>query len=391
MDIIPPGTDLSKVPLGVNPNGDPPNFVDPPSLTVGVQSVGITLAVTTLIFLVLRLRNYTKLNHGLVLDDVFLLIAYGLALAYTIMASTLGRLSKHMWDVPMSEINEDYLKKLFATSIIYGPMFFFAKAAILLLYYRAFKPKIWMRWSIFIIMGLMFGTYWMAVPLNFIYCMPHHGRPWDVTVLTNCNHLRIPGLVHGGMNVAADVTLVCLPIPVVSKLQIPLGKKIAILGIFATGLLALVCSILAVYYRVMIINGEDSLWANAQAWIVIQAEIYAAICVACMPSLAKLGRFRFKESKLYTTLQSLLRSTGRTSNASQRTKRFQPSPNASVSALKHDPAEVSEADCSFSSIHGAEDGYELQRTDGAYRLITVDVTSQEASLEVRSKEQGIND
>lgn len=71
------------------------------------------------------------------------------------------------------------------------------------------------------------------------------------------------------MNVAADVVMVLLPIPIISKLQVPLSKKIALSAIFATGLLALICSVLAVYYRVQISYGKDPVWSNAQAWIVM--------------------------------------------------------------------------------------------------------------------------
>ena len=69
MDAIPPGTDLSKIPMAVNPSGAPPNFDHSPNLIKAVQGVGISLAAITLVFLIIRLRIYIKLNRGLVLDD----------------------------------------------------------------------------------------------------------------------------------------------------------------------------------------------------------------------------------------------------------------------------------------------------------------------------------
>lgn len=99
--------------------------------------------------------------------------------------------------------------------------------------------------------------------------MPHNEKPWDLTILSNCGHITIPGLVHGGLNVVADVVLVLLPIPIITKLHVPTSKKIAISAIFATGVLALICSILAVYYRIQISYGADPVWSNAQAWIVM--------------------------------------------------------------------------------------------------------------------------
>ena len=77
----------------------------------------------------------------------------------------------------------------------------------------------------------------IAVPLNLYYCMPHNGDPWTIAVGINCQHLEIPGMVQAGMNIAADVTIFLLPLPVIAKLQIPLNKKIALGAIFATGLM----------------------------------------------------------------------------------------------------------------------------------------------------------
>ncbi|PSN65481.1 hypothetical protein BS50DRAFT_575474 [Corynespora cassiicola Philippines] len=373
---IPPGTDLSQVPMGPNPSGAPPDFEHGPSLIGGVQGVGISLAVVTTAFLITRLRVYVKLNRGLVLDDVFLLIAYVMALSYTVQASTLGRLCRHTWDTPLSEINEDYLKKLFATSIVYGPMFFFAKAAILILYYRAFGTKTWMRWTCWTMGVILFGAYWQTVPQTFIYCMPHNGRPWDATILVGCNRLKIPGLVHGAMNVAADIIMVIMPLPIIIKLHVPLSRKIALSAIFATGLLALICSALAVYYRVEISYGNDPVWSNAQAWIVIQAEIYAAICVACAPSLAKAWKWDFKSSRLYATLQSLLHSSGKSTQGSYPSKQASNGASESVSALQKRSVEDSKPIYSLGSIGSSDEGYEMQdrlQDSGVYRQFTIDV------------------
>ena len=107
------------------------------------------------------------------------------------------------------------------------------------------------------------------VPQNFVFCMPKPGHPWDLTVLANCNHLKIPGLVHGAINCVSDIVLFVLPLPVIAKLHVSAPKKFAISAIFGSALLGLICSILGIYYRVMISYGHDPVWANAQAFIVV--------------------------------------------------------------------------------------------------------------------------
>lgn len=51
--------------------------------------------------------------------------------------------------------------------------------------------------------------------------MAHSGRGWDLTLLSYCNHLATPGLVQAGMNIAVDVAIIILPLPVIYKLHMP--------------------------------------------------------------------------------------------------------------------------------------------------------------------------
>jgi hypothetical protein len=69
MSGLPPGVDPSQVPLAANPSGAPPNFVDPPSLIVAVQVVGIVLAVISLILVTSRLVLGYRLKRPFGLDD----------------------------------------------------------------------------------------------------------------------------------------------------------------------------------------------------------------------------------------------------------------------------------------------------------------------------------
>ena len=61
--------DLSKIPVGINPNGDPPNFVNPPSNHATVVGVGVTLSVISLFFVILRLTTNSTIAKKLGLDD----------------------------------------------------------------------------------------------------------------------------------------------------------------------------------------------------------------------------------------------------------------------------------------------------------------------------------
>jgi hypothetical protein len=65
---LPPGMDLSKIPLMPNPSGAPPNFVNPPDLMGAVLGVGIALMVLSGILLIFRLVTNYKISR-ITFDD----------------------------------------------------------------------------------------------------------------------------------------------------------------------------------------------------------------------------------------------------------------------------------------------------------------------------------
>jgi hypothetical protein len=61
--------DLTKIPLGVNPSGEPPNFETPPTLVHSALGTGVALVIIGGIFLAFRLGTNLKLSKKLRLDD----------------------------------------------------------------------------------------------------------------------------------------------------------------------------------------------------------------------------------------------------------------------------------------------------------------------------------
>ncbi|ESZ95416.1 hypothetical protein SBOR_4211 [Sclerotinia borealis F-4128] len=375
---IPPGTDLTKVPLAVNPSGAPPNFVNPPSLIGTVQGVGIFLAVVAFSMVCLRLRINVKHDHKLTIDDVSVVIGFVLALCYTGMVCSMGSSSRHAWDTPLSSIGPVYMKKLFATSLFYGPMLFFAKSAILLLYLRAFRPKHWLRVGVYVTLGVLLPAYWMNGKLSStIHTFASaNGDSGNGDCLV---HLASPGFVQAGVNIAADLAIFFLPLPIILKLQMPRSKKIALCGVFATGIFALIASALTVYYRVQIIHNPDSTWSTAQTYVCIQAEVYATIMVACMPSFARAWNVSFKETKFYTSVQSLFTSVKGTQNSTG-SSRKQPNLSESTSNLKNDSRYLELHSGSHESEVRTQTS-NLSKTDpGIYRMVTVNISSETAPI-----------
>lgn len=123
-----------------------------------------------------------------------------------------------------------------------GPTIFFGKEAIFLLYFDLFQVKKSMR--LFIIAGMVFTgvVYWVGIIPESIFCAPHVGETWDPLVNARlgkrCSRNVYWGIVQGACAVLIDIMIFVLPIPAIARLQLPLRRKIQLLGVFMTALMS---------------------------------------------------------------------------------------------------------------------------------------------------------
>ena len=88
-----------------------------------------------------------------------------------------------------------------------------------------------MLWTV----GLFVSTYTVAMVLAGIFqCSPIKGV-WDTTIEAKCIQIKLVWIVTGSMNVLTDVLLLCTPIPLLWKLQMPRAAKLQLMGIFSIG------------------------------------------------------------------------------------------------------------------------------------------------------------
>ena len=115
---------------------------------------------------------------------------------------------------------------------------FFAKLALLLLYYRMFSPNRWTKIAIYLgitINGLFYLTSSTAI---LILCIPRRGEAFGLwTYEMRCSRARSIGDVQGIFGLVSDLYTFILPLPVLCKLQISFKKKVGIIAIFLTGMM----------------------------------------------------------------------------------------------------------------------------------------------------------
>ncbi|KAL8950865.1 MAG: hypothetical protein Q9222_003119 [Ikaeria aurantiellina] len=308
MTALPPSADLSKVPLAPNPNGSPPNFLQPASQEATVISAGLPFAVVGALFVTIRLIASHTSARKVSLDDYLSVLAQVLMTACFGLAISFRRTARHAYDIPLSFIDEPvWIQRKFAINLVVGPALWSSKAAILALYLRLFGTLKWIRYTSYFTLIITFLFYWANTPLAGVYCTPRSQEGWGTEVLRRCAALSVMGPIQGAIGVAADLFILLLPLPIVLKLQLPRGKKAGLLVLFMMGIFALIASSVSLYYRVIIYANRDKFWNEANIYACVVVEGYITIIVSCAPAISSFWMNTFKKSALYASIRSGLK------------------------------------------------------------------------------------
>jgi hypothetical protein len=126
--------------------------------------------------------------------------------------------------------------QLFYVSIVfYNASLMAVKVSFLLQYYRVFTVKYMKR--IFLIALVIIGSWCMSQLLVSIFnCTPIAGF-WDRSIPAKC----IPNLpfwyINAAGNIATDVAIFVLPLPVIRGLKLGQTQRLVLIGIFSLGFL----------------------------------------------------------------------------------------------------------------------------------------------------------
>lgn len=119
-------------------------------------------------------------------------------------------------------------------SILYVPCLGFAKFSILFLYRKLSQLK-WFNICVYTLMSIVI-SYSISIIFALIFpCRPIAAN-WDISI-TDFKCIDKAGiyLATAAANVATDMLILTLPIPMVLRLQMPRAQKIALMIVFAVG------------------------------------------------------------------------------------------------------------------------------------------------------------
>ncbi|KAM0794235.1 hypothetical protein BDR22DRAFT_895349 [Usnea florida] len=284
---------LLNGPAVAPPAGIISNLENPPNIdTVCYLTFYLCLSCATLAVV---MRIYTKqfLIHAIAYEDYASVIGlvglWGLFIP-SLFAQRSGA-GIHAWDLSLRAFSRTIY--WFDTAvIIYLPGVFFIKLSILLQYLRIFVPNRKGNLALFVAVQIciwsIFSYSVIYLFLNIFMCDPRE-KLWDPLISTgHCYNTSASWESSGILNVVSDFAILLLPMPCLWRLQIPMRNKILIMGVFATGLLACVTSIVRTYYTYQISRSSDETYKLQLMGLWGWAELTIGIIVGCLPVMPKL-------------------------------------------------------------------------------------------------------
>ncbi|TRX90967.1 hypothetical protein FHL15_008172 [Xylaria flabelliformis] len=255
---LPPPSVLWSTPAGNPPPGMVSNLIDPETNKTPLQ-VTLSIFLALAVFAV-AVRCYVQLhvvNHKPGWDDLMLLFA--------------------LWTRVINSLPQ--------------PLTGFVKLSILTFYLRVFGVQRIMK--ILTIFGIIFvSVLYTTFTIAFAVVDSTIHRPAVVKL----------SITQAAISVVTDLYLLILPISSVLRLQMSRSRKLAIVGIFSSGLAALLLSTLTLYWRSENSVGveTDSTWFAAENFTVSLVEIDIGILCACMPLFGPLMTGVGQTTKVWT-------------------------------------------------------------------------------------------
>jgi hypothetical protein len=116
---------------------------------------------------------------------------------------------------------------------MYNSSLFSTKASIVLLYLRAFPARS-MRIACYVALGFI-GVYGLwAILSGYLNCIPV-AKFWDNTLDGGCINMEALWFSNAIVHIITDITILLMPMPILSSLQLPRKQKIALMAVFALG------------------------------------------------------------------------------------------------------------------------------------------------------------
>ncbi|KAJ5762104.1 uncharacterized protein N7511_005486 [Penicillium nucicola] len=271
---------------------------DNDSLQPAFLAVMIGLLLLSSFSVGLRLYCRIALVHKVGPDDYFIVAGLLVTMVMGVMNAFLISFGtgRHLADLDLETIVIPTLKHWYAYQLVYPLAIGLVKFSILAQYYRIF-PVRGFRIATAAVAGFVFLYTVIVIFVNAFECHTKPWRAWDpATYPRGCNSISATYFSMAGINILTDLSILIMPLPLLTKLNLHRRKKYALVAIFLTGTFASAASIvrLSALYKYMIT--KDVSYDAIQILLWTQIEVNIAIISASAPSLRPLFNSVFRGS-----------------------------------------------------------------------------------------------
>ncbi|KAI6083235.1 hypothetical protein F4821DRAFT_245226 [Hypoxylon rubiginosum] len=186
------------------------------------------------------------------------------------------------------------LKLLVPAPLVWVAATSLVKLSVLFFYIAIFTMPM-IRKAVFTVITLIIALVVAVLVETFFLCRPFEFM-WDKTVAGGvCGNIKDAYLSTAIVNLVIDLAVVFLPMPVLWKLQMPTGKKVAVSAILGLGLL--ICGLTAARIKsILDLDLLDLTYSNVPDLMFGALELELGIINACLPILGPLVDRTFRPS-----------------------------------------------------------------------------------------------
>ncbi|GAB1316376.1 hypothetical protein MFIFM68171_06586 [Madurella fahalii] len=247
----------------------------------------VSMTIISTIFVTLRFISRGCVLHVLGPTDWFMAVTLLLSITNAIcigfqVANGLG----HPIALLSLDEQKTFLKLLFAGLLIANTSLVLTKISILSLLVDIFVMSTMRKAAFAVIIAVTVYGLWLTFS-NIFFCIPVHSF-WDPTIPNRrCINGPVKWYTDAGLNLALDLVIFFLPLPIVKSLTLPLRQKLWLYFVLALGFFVCIMSALRVYFLWVTIT-RRSPWAAIEIATWSTIDINVSIAIACIITLKPL-------------------------------------------------------------------------------------------------------
>ncbi|KAJ5262970.1 hypothetical protein N7524_008275 [Penicillium chrysogenum] len=271
-----------------------PNYIDPPTRGHGVLIVNIVCFSLALIVVSLRLYTRLRVTCSAGIDDVLIVIGLIFAIAMAVVTSIATEhwgMNRHVWDIELLRLVT--VQKLnLCFQIMFSLSSCFTKISLLWFCRRLIGKGrfVLYNWAFILSMVFVGLSSFLFTIISIFQCSPVRAY-WQINPTESYHCMNDGAIVFSAsvINIFTDLLVTTLPMPLIWSLKLPARQRLAVISIFALGVVVNVAgSVRTVYVWKSMVTGYDATWLGWPVLVAAAVEISLGLICSSAPALRPL-------------------------------------------------------------------------------------------------------